>query len=281
MSTAFDQLAIEAEKAVKDLGIPTCPAILGKITRESAAAEPDFRRIGQWISEDVSLAAAMLKTVNSPFYGLQRKAESVHQALMFLGLRTVSLIVTGLMLRQALAGGTSPALVAFWERSARIAAASARVAQETRAVDRDLAYTFALFRDCGVPLIAKKYAEYEGLLVSGGSDSEKLIALEVEGYGVHHAMVGAELARSWGLGVEMCDAISHHHDYPISQNDRANAGRSSLRLVAVGWIADQLASSEFVPLDPPAGADFVLETLRMDVTELGRLITRLKAAGSA
>jgi HD-like signal output (HDOD) protein len=279
MSAAFEQLAVEAEKAVKDLGIPSCPAILGKITRESAAPEPDFRRIGQWISEDVSLAAAMLKTVNSPFYGLQRKAESVHQALMYLGLRTVSLIVTGLMLRQALGGTASPALVAFWERSAQTAAASARAAQETRIVDRDLAYTFALFRDCGVPIIAKKYAEYERLLaVEASEDSKKMLALEVEGYGVHHALVGSELARGWGLGIDMCEAISHHHDYPISVNDRANAGRSSLRLVAIGWVADQVAAPEFAPLDPPVGVEFVLETLKMDVTELGRLITRLKTA---
>lgn len=109
MSTAFQQLAVEAEKAVKDLGIPPCPAILGRIMRESAAVDPDFRKIGEWLSADVSLAAAMLKTVNSPFYGLQRKAETVHQALMFLGLRTVSLIVTRLMLRQVFSNGTTRA----------------------------------------------------------------------------------------------------------------------------------------------------------------------------
>lgn len=279
-STAFQQLAVEAEKAVKDLGIPPCPAILGRIMRESAAVEPDFRRIGEWISADVSLAAAMLKTVNSPFYGLQRKAETVHQAIMFLGLRTVSLIVTGLMLRQAFSGSKTPGLVEFWDRSARLAAASGRVAVELRAIDRDLAYTFALFRDCGIPVIARRYADYKGLIETKAiEDSQVMLTMEVQGYGVHHALVGAELARSWGLGDEMCDAISYHHDYAISPSHRAAARMPSLKLVAIGWIAEQLDDPPVQGVDlPPAGL-FALETLRISGSDLATLLEQVKRQG--
>ena len=234
MSSAFQQLEIEAERSLKDLGIPPCPAILGKIMRETAAVEPDFKLIGQWISADVSLAAAMLKTVNSPFYGLQRKAETVHQALMFLGLRTVSLIVTGLLLRQAFSGARNPGLVEFWDRSSHAAAASARVAAELRVVDRDLAYTFALFRDCGVPVLAAKHPGYDTQRNGASTtDAHAMLALEAEWYGVHHAQVGAELARSWGLGEEMCNAIASHHAYPADPQTRVGAPRGSQRLVAI------------------------------------------------
>lgn len=144
-------------------------------------------------------------------------------------------------------------------------------------MDRDLAYTFALFRDCGMPVIAKRYSDYKGLLAPKAmEDSQMMLALEVEGFGVHHALVGAELARSWGLGEDLCSAISYHHDYAVSPAQRAKAKPASLKMVAVGWIADQVVGAPLSPLNLPAGAEFVLETLRLDETELVSAIERVK-----
>ena len=77
MTQDLEVLDREAEQIVKDIGIPPCPAILTKLMQEMREDEPDFKRIGKLIGGDVSLGAAMLKTVNSPFYGLNRKATSV------------------------------------------------------------------------------------------------------------------------------------------------------------------------------------------------------------
>ena len=97
----FATLDREAEQIVKQLGIPPCPAVLTVFLREMRQDDPDLPKIGKLIGGDVSLAAAMIKTVNSPFYGLDNKATSVPQALALLGRRTVGNLVTGLLLRQA------------------------------------------------------------------------------------------------------------------------------------------------------------------------------------
>ena len=73
----FEALRQEAERVVRSIQLPPCPAILTKLVREMRLDEPDLKRFDALISSDVGLAAALLKTVNSPFYGLQRKATSI------------------------------------------------------------------------------------------------------------------------------------------------------------------------------------------------------------
>ena len=71
----------DADKIVREIGIPPCPAILTKLLKEMREDEPDYNKASKLIGADVSLAAAMLKTVNSAFFGLATKATSVNQAL--------------------------------------------------------------------------------------------------------------------------------------------------------------------------------------------------------
>src|SRR5262249_39116975 len=107
MSQDLETLSPEAEQIVKSIGIPPCPALLAKLVREMRNDDPDFAKLGELIGSDVSLAAVLLKTVNSPFYGLRAKATSIRQALVFVGLRNVTQLVTGLLLRQAFPAGAN------------------------------------------------------------------------------------------------------------------------------------------------------------------------------
>ncbi len=85
--TEFRTVNREAEHLVATIGIPPCPVIVMKIVREMGRTEPDYGQIADMIVTDGGLAAAILKTVNAPFFGLSKKATSVHQACVYLGLR--------------------------------------------------------------------------------------------------------------------------------------------------------------------------------------------------
>ena len=76
----------EFERTVLELGIPPCPKILLDLSAEVRKEEPDLQRIERLVSGDVGLSAALIKTVNSPFYGLRSKVHSVMQAIHMLGL---------------------------------------------------------------------------------------------------------------------------------------------------------------------------------------------------
>ena len=147
-----DVVSPATAELIKEIGIPPCPAVLAEFMAEANREEPDFRRLSHLINKDVALAASVLKTINSPFYGLTRKARTVQDALALLGLRETSRLIAGLLLRQAFASSQSPAMYEFWDSSSRIAMIAAYLARELDVARLDEAHTFALFRDCGVPV---------------------------------------------------------------------------------------------------------------------------------
>lgn len=197
MEQDFALIDQEAEQLVKSIGIPPCPAILTSLVREMRSDDPDFGRIARLISGDVGLAAAMLKTVNSPFYGLPTKATSVQQALVLLGLRTVTHLVTGLLLRQAFPVADGKFMERFWDMSSNVASVAAQITRQIKSINRDEAYTFELFRDCGMPPLMIKFAGYARALDARVAHSERSISeLEEEYCGIDHAQIGQYLAKS-------------------------------------------------------------------------------------
>lgn len=228
----------DVERRVKEIDIPPCPAILTRIVREMHEDDPHLVKIAQLVAADVGLAAAMLQTVNSPYYRLGRKASSVHQALLILGLHNVAQLVTGLLLRQAFPVSNTPAMERFWATSSGVATIAAYLAGERKLCEPNHAYTFALFRDSGMPAMLARYPIYEDILSGAAAQPDAPITdLEIARYGVTHAHVGAHMARSWYLSDEISVGILLHHNYAEWADDQA-AG--SVRLAALALVAEQI-----------------------------------------
>jgi len=236
-----DTLDRNADRIVKEIGIPPCPAILTKLLRETRADEPDFRRISRLVGGDVALASAVLKVVNSPFYGLRTKATSVQQALALLGLNTVTQLVTGLLLRQAFSASSGPDMERYWKASMATSLICALLCRETAKGDSGVACTFGLFRDCGMPVMLLKFPIYADIFDGSAlTPGEPVLEIENERYTTNHARVGAQLARSWFLPESLCYAILHHHDALGSDEVLAQGEAAALGLIAMGLAAEQL-----------------------------------------
>jgi HD-like signal output (HDOD) protein len=230
-----------ADRIVREIGIPPCPVILTRLLRETRADEPDFRRVAQLVSGDVALASAVLKVANSPFYGLRSKAASVQQALALLGLRAVTELVTGLLLRQAFSGAAGPGMERYWKSSLATSLIAAMLSRETGRGDSGIACTYGLFRDCGMPVMQQKFPIYADIFDGSAlTPGEPVLEVENERYGTNHAHVGAQLARSWHLSESLCYAIVHHHDVLYSDEILAQAEQGALNLIAIGLAAEQL-----------------------------------------
>ena len=236
-----DEVSTEAAQLIKEIGIPPCPKVLVDFMAEAGKDEPDFLRLSHLINKDVALAASVLKTVNSPYYGLPRKARTVHDALTLLGLRPTSRLIAGLLLRQAFAQSQSPAMQEFWDSSSKIALLTGYLARELSCAKLDEAHTFALFRDCGIPVILTRHPEYEQLLAMTGNENEhRRSAMERSQFGFDHARVGAELAQTWHLPSETCAAIRVHGNYTEADFGGDPENIRFAPLIALGLLAEQL-----------------------------------------
>ena len=262
----------EAEQVLAGICIPPCPAILTKLMKEMRGDDPDFEKISQLISEDASLAAAMLQTVNSAFYGLRTKAKSIRQAIILLGLREVRRLATRVLLRDAFANCSSERMEQYWESSSAIAQISAYLAGHFGGFDRDEAYTFALFRDCGILAMMDSYEDYVPVLPGEPLPSEdNVIALEDKLHNMNHARVGANLAKIWLLPEELYESILWHHEYTTLAEGREKFGTEHARRIALTLLAEWIYIKQTSGKDSPdwlAGRDYALADLNLTADEL-------------
>jgi len=228
----------EAQQALKGVTIPPRPALLSEISAELQKANPDTKMLASRIAKDVGLSSSILKVVNSPYFGLRSKIGSVTNAVQLLGISNVKNIVTGLMLKTAL-NKNAVSLERFWDSAEKVARISAHIASTLPKAPCDEAYTFGLFRDCGIPLLMQRFSDYkETLKIASGMD-RALTAVEDERHGTNHAVVGYMVARVWGLPDAIPEALLRHHDPTVLV--RSDGASSMARtLVAINFLAEYL-----------------------------------------
>ena len=204
---------INLEAALQDINIPSCPAILKHIITETQKDEPDLNLLTRLISSDLAVAAGLIKIANSPFFSTQRRVQTIREALMVLGLLAVSRAVACISFRQAFP--VTPIMVRFWDSSAKIARLSGWLAQSftSNVLPADDAYTFGLFRDCGIPVMLVKQPQYQDILVKANMEPvAEFTAIEQMYLPTNHTVVGSMMARSWWLNDEITLSILHHHN---------------------------------------------------------------------
>jgi HD-like signal output (HDOD) protein len=268
----------EADRVLSGICIPPCPAVITKLMKEMRGDEPDFGTISRLISADASLAAAMLQTVNSAFYGLRTKATSVRQAIILLGLREVRRLATRVLMRDTFANGSSERMEQYWESSSAIAQISAFLADHLGGCDRDEAYTFALFRDCGMLAMMDSYEDYRPLLPGEELPAQgSVIALENQQHHINHALVGANLAKIWLLPEEIHQPILWHHDYATMLQGREKIGSAHAKHIALALVAEWIYVKQTTgreSLEWRKGYAFALQDLNTTLEHIEVLMTR-------
>lgn len=83
--------ACKDSKLVVDIieKIPNLPAFIGDLVPKLQSEDVDAREIANLIKHDPSLAANILKTLNSPLYGLQQKISDITSAITYLGFQSL------------------------------------------------------------------------------------------------------------------------------------------------------------------------------------------------
>ena len=234
--------ALPVENAVEDalmrsIRIPPRPSLLVDLQRELAKADPSPRNMARIIGNDVGMSGALLKLANSPFFGAARKAKSVEQAINFLGVDMCASTLTGLLARRAI-DGQGADLSAFWEISMRRAQALMFTSRKLRIAPADIAHTFGLFCDIGVPLLMDRFADYAATYDDACDEPvRRFTEIEDERYSTNHAAIGCLLARNWGLSPDVSWAILLHHDYRVLDDPATDDAVRSL--VALTLLAEK------------------------------------------
>ncbi|HUF09846.1 MAG TPA: HDOD domain-containing protein [Rhodothermales bacterium] len=222
MPDQYQQIPISSQRAVelqnanelmKGIMIPPRPSILVEVLNEQSKTEPDLPKIANLISKDVAISAGVLRVVNSSYFALPRKITSIDHAVRLMGVRSVTNIVTALMLHTAFSDHKGTFMDDFWSSSGNLAAATSLASSRTRHVEKEEGYALGLFANCGVPLMLKKFTSYPAIYERARTATDVApTAHEDEELGTAHTLVGYIMGRSWELPENVCQSILRHHD---------------------------------------------------------------------
>jgi HD-like signal output (HDOD) protein len=201
---------------VSGLGsLPSLPASHRAIERALQCEEPSITRVGQIISGDIAMSAKILQLVNSAFFGLARRVETIEQAVTLLGTD----IIRALLLSNAAFALFPPAASNFsaevlWQHSLLVGSIASRIARAENA-DRPSvgqALQAGIMHDLGQLVLATRLPErYDEALELARASGVPLVEAERTVIGATHPEVGAYLLGLWGLPDSTVEAVAFHH----------------------------------------------------------------------
>jgi len=205
--------------------LPSPPEIMQKIR----IATPDLDQISKIINTDMGLSASVLKTINSPFYGIKNKIVSIPQAVALLGLDSVMNIINAHLLLTVLKSDDyATDLDDFWQLSNDIAETCVVVANYLNFQATDDIYLLGLFHNAGVPMMLKQFPEYMAAIQEAYEQPEiRITDVENNEYNCNHAVIGYIIAKGWELPQELRTIIRDHHNIEhltngLSEENTAN-----------------------------------------------------------
>jgi len=281
-------MLIVDQSVLDDIGrgfsVPAQPKLLLELLKLMADTNPNINAISHAISKDIAVSAAILKTINSPLYGLSRTITDIKMSVNYIGIFGVVMLVTGSLLKKSFdPKNCSIDLESFWQFTSDIASAAMLIGQRYKPqIANDKFFSLGLFHGCGVPVMAMKYKNYQQLLDNALTTPELAFTeIEEQNYGVNHATIGYYVASSWRIPKDVCQIILQHHDRSfINQLN----GSQQQDLFAVLKLSEQLVSlknSNCDSADWPYVQENACKLLAIDESTLETLIAEFTDSNNA
>lgn len=222
-----------------DLELPAPPATLVRMSSLLADPVCDLDSLSELIEGDMTLAAALLRTVNSAFFRLSGRVQTVREAITYLGCREVAAITLQQGLRAAFPAAVE--LEDLWLRAGERSRWMGVVANAL-GFDAWAAHSAGLFEECGKALLFRHApSECRELWARSQNDDAMLAAHEMVAFGASHDILGAALCETWGLQASAVHSVRHHLEF---QATLALRGPATHRAVAaVSTLAHHASSS--------------------------------------
>jgi HD-like signal output (HDOD) protein len=205
----------QIQQALLGISVPPQPQIMVDLQMEQYMLEPDLGAIAKLISQDPGLSGALLKIVNSPYFGLTNRIISIRQAVNLLGCNTVINLINAQSIKGEMSDETIVTLNRFWDSAQDVAMTCLTLAKRIGYQPADEAYALGLFHNCGIPLMLKRFPDYMAVLEQAYANTSaqvRLVDSENNRFDTNHAVVGYYVAKSWNLPRHICDAIAQHHN---------------------------------------------------------------------
>ncbi len=203
---------LEKEELIKKAGdLKVLPFVARKVLDTMNDENFSVSDLNNIVEKDQTITARVLKISNSALYGLRYQVNSLQQALLILGLKTIRSLVLAVSTRSLYKkfGITEQKI---WDHSVGTAISAKMIAAGLGTLLEEVAFTGGLMHDLGKVVmnneIPEAFAEVMMKTYNEGVDS---IAAEKEICGYDHTEVGSKVAEKWGISNILIEILAKHH----------------------------------------------------------------------
>ena len=208
---------VQQELDANRLILPTLPDIALKVRDAVAKGEATAQQLADMIVTDAALSTRLIQVSNSPLYRGVNEIKSIQMAVTRLGLKTISSLITSLVMQQMFSP-TSKVLEHYfrksWEQSVNVSAISRALATCTRHLNPDEAMLAGLIHQIGkLPILML----VEGIPEFRDSPSRLEKLLEKA-----HPAVGKIIMDSWTFPDELKSVPYQYVNFSYDSGDKAD-----------------------------------------------------------
>ncbi len=171
--------------------------------------------IGDVVGKDTALTTRLLKLVNSAYFSLPRKIDTISRAVNMIGMRELRNLTMAASAAEVFARIPSHLIdmAAFWQHSVYCGLVARNLAQRCNVLHSERLFTAGLLHDVGRLLMLMKLPDDVGQAESIRLQSKKdICTIERELVGFDHAQVGQALLLHWNMPANLCASVLYHHN---------------------------------------------------------------------
>ncbi|HEX4879144.1 MAG TPA: HDOD domain-containing protein [Limnobacter sp.] len=228
MTTIVDRL-VDSVRA-----LPSIPQALQEVLDTLNNEDASVQDIVEPLSNDMALTLKVLRMANAAHYGLKKQVASIDDAIHLVGFNAVRTMVISSGLMGAFDEIEGFDMKRFW-RLSLLSGLIARDIAKLNGTHPEQAYTATLMHGLGVLALHRAFPEECQQIDRKCRDTtpQDRALFEMDGIGIHHGQVGAEIAKKWNLPEAVAQAI---HDYAFPQIQ--STAMSLIAFVATAFAID-------------------------------------------
>ncbi len=209
----IEKSVIDRISTLKDL--PSLPHILVKLMEACHDESGSLEDIAEILTNDPSLCSKVLRLVNSAYYGLGSRVESIDQAVAYLGTNAVKNIAISSGVYQVYnsrKGDNAFNLKLFWWHSLKCALLSRIFAKEIGYGSLEEAFVAGLLHDIGKLVLWVNFSDKYTELIKKYENRPEMLAAGEGQLGATHSQIGAWLLDRWKFQSFVADSALYHHE---------------------------------------------------------------------
>ncbi len=202
---------------------PTLPTIYSNLLECISNPRSTVNDVAQIISKDQSAALKVLKSVNSPLYGISKKVETIKDAVFHLGFHEIKNLVVALSVVSTfknLKPTKNFSLLEFWKHSVAVGVTSKLLGVASGEKNTENYFLAGVIHDIGKLFFVQFFKEeYDNVIEQAFQKNIDLKDAEINYFGVNHLMIGEKIALKWELPDVFRLVIKHYHDLEYSNGN--------------------------------------------------------------